>query len=231
MFESKRKTIEEQTLVIEDAQLMDVRETGTGTIDVSYVMQREDTEIRLTVSMQRAHAVDIAKKLGALQPDQLRAMHARIAASRADALDTEPAPEEQPKPKDEEARPPVRVLELKPGPAQHINWKDPQLTHKASRLTDEQVERLLHSVFRWRTKYRQHDRINRSFESFQRYIEVTLPNQFGISTAVAKNIYTAKSYTQVTMGYKVQWGQFIKDMTKHHLERQIPRYLMDRWRY
>lgn len=234
MFESKRKTIEEQTLVIDDAQLVDVRQTGSGTIDVSYVMQREDTEIRLTVSMQRAHAVDIAKKLGALQPDQLRAMHARLAASsRADALDTdEPKVEQKAEPKPEPtSRPPVRVVELKPGPTTHINWKDPQLTHNRTRLTDEQIERLLHAVFRYRTKHRHYSKTNRSFESFQHYLEVTLPKQFGITKDVAKNIYAARSYTHITMGYKAQWGAFIKEMTKHHLERQIPRYLMDRWRY
>lgn len=232
MFESKRKTIEEQTLVIDDAQLVDVRFTGSGTIDVSYVMQREDAEIRLTVSMQRSHAVDIAKKLQALQPDQLRAMHARIAATRADAPDkVEPQLEEKPEPTPQPtARPPVRVLELEPGPTQHINWKDPKLTHKTTRLTDEQVERLLHAVFRYRTKARHYAKTNRGFESFQHYIETTLPEQFGITTSVAKNIYAARSYTHVTLGYKAQWSFFIKEMTKNKLERQIPRYLMERWR-
>jgi hypothetical protein len=227
MFESKRKTIEEQTLIIDDARLVDVRVTGNGTIDVSYIMERDDTEIRLTVSMQRTHAVDIAKKLGALQPDQLRAMHARIAAQEEPpAPVVEETPKEEPKPT---PKPAVRVVELKPGPTQHINWKDPQLTHKRTRLTDEQIERLLHAVFRYRTKYRHYVRTDRGFESFQHYIEVTLPKQFGVTKDVAKGIYAARSYTHITLGYKAQWGSFIKEMTKYKLERQIPRYLMERW--
>lgn len=234
MFESKRKTIEEQTLIIDDAKLVDVRVSGKGTIDVSYVMEREDAEIRLTVSMQRTHAVDIAKKLAALNPDQVRAMHARIAAQEEPTapVKEQPATKEEAKPLErpkEEPKPAPRVIKLEPGPSQPMNWKDSQLSNKGTRLSDEQIEHLLHSVFRYRVKYRHYNKTNRAFETFQHYIEVTLPKQFKISKDVARHIYAGRSYTHVTLGYGPKWGAFIKEMTKHGLVRQIPRYLMERW--
>lgn len=232
MFESKRKTIEEQTLIIDDAQFLDVKPTSSDTVDVHYLMQRDDAEIRLCISMQRAHALEIGKRILGLSSDQLRAMHTRKAAAAVEPVQAAELKPEEPEVYNTPPLNPPRVIELKPGPSKDINWKEIKATaagNTKNRLTELQIEQLMHSVFRWRIKYRHADRANQRFESFQHYIEKTLPDQFGISPGVAKNIYAARSYTHITFLYKQQWVAFIKDMAKHHLERQIPRYLMDRW--
>lgn len=239
MFESRTKTIEEQTLVIDDAKFLDVRRTTPGIIDVNYVIHRDATEIHLCISMRREHIDSIAKALCDLTPDQLRAIHAREAETPEEP---EPAPAPTPVPKalvppepppePEQWTPPLaqpQITKLPPEPDKEVSWRE-RYPNSRQRFTENEIERLLHLVLGWyRRHYRHDNRVGRTPETFRHYIEETLPRQFGISKDTAKRLYTARSYQEFTLRYKSNWINFIKEMTRHKLDRQIPRYILEAW--
>lgn len=236
MFESKRVTREEQVLVIDDAELTGITSSGNDKgFVINFVMEREGVETHLHVHLSRAH-IQAIKDAQVLTVPQLRAVHAK--AAKAEEVSKEP-----PKPEVEVVEVPkntpvkieTKVTVLEPGPAEQVNWKDPKLKtppkrqQESRRLSNKEVEEMMHQVFRWFTRWRHNKARNRNYSSLERYLHVTLPNQFGITLEVAKGIYRGDKYRSVSSGYRNQWGIFIHNLKKSGIESELPFYLLKKY--
>lgn len=236
MFESKRVTREEQVLVIDDAELTGITSSGKDKgFVVNFVMDREGVETHLHVHLSRSH-LEAIRDAQVLTVPQLRAVHAK--AAKAEEVSKEP-----PKPEAEVIEVPkntpvkieTKVTVLEPGPAEQVNWKDPKLKtppkrqQESRRLSNKEVEEMMHQVFRWFTRWRHNKGRNRKYSSLERYLHVTLPNQFGITLEVAKGIYRGDKYRSVSGGYRNQWGIFIHNLKKSGIESELPFYLLKKY--
>ena len=232
MFESKRVTREEQVLVIDDAELTGITSSGKDKgFVVNFVMEREGVETHLHVHLSRSH-LEAIRDAQVLTVPQLRAVHAKAAKA-------EEVSKESPKPKAEVVEIPKntpltiegKITVLEPGPAEEVNWKDPKLKtppkrqQESRRLTNKEVEELMHQVFQWFRRWRHNKGRNRANASLDRYLHVQLPTQFGITVEVAKGIYRGDKYRSITTGYRNQWGIFIHNLKKSGIENQLPSYL------
>lgn len=242
MFESKRVTREEQTLVIDDAEMIGIMPSGgeSSSFVVNFKMERDGVETHLHVHLHRSH-IEAIKGAQVLTVPQLKAVHAKAAQAEEDS-------KESPKPQTEVVETPKatslkiegKVTVLEPGPAEEINWKDPKLKpppkqkqQESRRLSFKEVDELMHQVFRWYPRWRQNNRKqknrNPNYLTFERYLHVVLPGQFGITTEVAKSIYQGDRYRAVTNTYLNQWGILIRSLKKQNIENQMPMYLRKKY--
>jgi len=233
MFESKRVTREEQTLVIDDAEMIGIMPSGgeSSSFVVNFKMERDGVETHLHVHLHRSH-IEAIKGAQVLTVPQLKAVHAKAAKA-------EEVSKESPKPQAEVVEIPKntpltiegKITVLEPGPAEDVNWKDPKLKtppkrqQESRRLTNKEVEQLMHQVFQWFRRWRHNKGRNRANASLDRYLHVQLPTQFGITVEVAKGIYRGDKYRSITNGYRNQWGIFIHNLKKSGIENQLPSYL------
>ena len=241
MFESKTVTRQEQTLVIDDAEMIGIMPGGgeNSSFVVNFKMNRDGVETHLHVHLHRSH-IEAIKGAQVLTVPQLKAVHAKAAKA-------EEVSKEAPKPQTEVVEIPKRtpltiegkITVLEPGPAEDINWKDPKLKsppkrqQDSRRLSFKEVDELMHQVFRWFPRWRQNNRKqknrNPNYLTLERFLHVTLPGQFGITTEVAKSIYQGDSYRAVTNGYRNQWGILIRSLKKADIENQLPMYLRQKY--
>tara|TARA_R100000406_G_scaffold25522_1_gene16372 strand:- start:64 stop:816 length:753 start_codon:yes stop_codon:yes gene_type:complete len=241
MFESKTITRNEQTLVIDDAEMIGIMPTGgeDSSYVVNFKMDRDGVETHLHVHLHRSH-IEAIKSAQVLTVPQLRAVHAKAAQA-------EEVSKESPKPQTEVVEIPKntpltiegKITVLEPGPAEDINWKDPKLKsppkrqQDSRRLSFKEVDELMHQVFRWYPRWRQNNRKekgrNPNYLSLERFLHVTLPTQFGITTEVAKSIYLADRYRSVTGEFRNQWGILIRNLKKNNMEHQMPMYLRKKY--
>tara|TARA_R100000278_G_scaffold2291_4_gene4444 strand:+ start:125 stop:865 length:741 start_codon:yes stop_codon:yes gene_type:complete len=241
MFESKTVTRQEQTLVIDDAEMIGIMPGGgeNSSFVVNFKMNRDGVETHLHVHLHRSH-IEAIKGAQVLTVPQLKAVHAKAAKA-------EEVSKEAPKPQTEVVEIPKRtpltiegkITVLEPGPAEDINWKDPKLKsppkrqQDSRRLSFKEVDELMHQVFRWFPRWRQNNRKqknrNPNYLTLERFLHVTLPGQFGITTEVAKSIYQGDSYRAVTNGYRNQWSILIRSLKKSNMEYQLPMYLRQKY--
>ena len=82
MFESKTITRNEQTLVIDDAQMIGIMPTGgeDSSYVVNFKMDRDGVETHLHIHLHRSH-IEAIKGAQVLTVPQLRAVHAKAALS------------------------------------------------------------------------------------------------------------------------------------------------------
>ena len=82
MFETKRVTREEQTLVIDDAELIGILPSGTDTSSyiAQFKMNRDGVETHLHIYFNRSH-IEAIKHAHILTAPQLRAVHAKSSKS------------------------------------------------------------------------------------------------------------------------------------------------------
>jgi len=233
MFETKRVTREEQTLIIDDAEMIGIMPSGTDTSSyiAQFKMNRDGVETHLHVYLHRSH-VEAIKNAHILTAPQLRAVHAKTAKA-------EEVSKETPKPQREIVEIPKntplaiegKITVLEPGPSEQVNWKDPKLKsppkrqQESRRLSNREVEELMHQVFRWFTRWRQNNKRNRSNSSLDHHLHCYLPSQFGITVEVARSIYQAETYRSVTTGYRQRWIGLIHNLRKSGIEDQLPSYL------
>ena len=128
MFESKTVTRQEQTLVIDDAEMIGIMPGGgeNSSFVVNFKMNRDGVETHLHVHLHRSH-IEAIKGAQVLTVPQLKAVHAKAAKA-------EEVSKEAPKPQTEVVEIPKRtpltiegkITVLEPGPAEDINWKDPK---------------------------------------------------------------------------------------------------------
>ena len=131
MFESKTITRNEQTLFIDDAQMIGIMPTGgeDSSYVVNFKMDRDGVETHLHIHLHRSH-IEAIKGAQVLTVPQLRAVHAKAAQA-------EEVSKESPKPQAEVVEIPKntpltiegKITVLEPGPAEEVNWKDPKLKH------------------------------------------------------------------------------------------------------
>ena len=192
-------------------------------------------ETHLHVHLSRSH-IEAIRDAQVLTVPQLRAVHAK--AAKAEEVSKEP-----PKPEVEVVEVPkntpvkieTKVTVLEPGPAEQVNWKDPKLKtppkrqQESRRLSNKEVEEMMHQVFRWFTRWRHNKGRNRKYSSLERYLHVTLPNQFGITLEVAKGIYRGDKYRSISSGYRKEWGIFIHNLKKSGIESELPFYLLKKY--
>ena len=241
MFESKRVTRDEQTLVIDDAEMIGIMPAGgeDSSFVVNFKMDREGVETHLHIHLHRSH-IEAIKAAQVLTVPQLRAVHAK-------AAEAEEVSKESPKPQTEVVEIPKdtpltiegKITVLEPGPAENINWKDPKLKSPPKRQQDtrrlsfKEVDELMHQVFRWYPRWRQNNRKHKNrnphYLSLERFLHVILPGQFGITTEAAKSIYLADRYRSVTLEYRNQWGILIRNLKKNNMEHQMPMYLRKKY--
>ena len=244
MFESKTVTRKEQTLVIDDAEMIGIMPAGgdDSSFVINFKMEREGVETHLHVHLHRSH-IEAIKAAHVLTVPQLRAVHAK-------AAEAEEVSKESPKPQTEVVEIPKdtpltiegKITVLEPGPAEDINWKDPKLKsppkrqQDSRRLSFKEVDELMHQVFRWYPRWRQNNRKQNSYQgrnphylSLERFLHTTLPSQFGITTEAAKSIYLADRYRSVTGEYRNQWGILIRNLKKNNMEHQMPMYLRKKY--
>ena len=233
MFETKRVTREEQTLVIDDAELTGILPSGTDASSyiAQFKMNRDGVETHLHIYFHRSH-IEAIKHAHVLTAPQLRAVHAKAAKA-------EEVSKETPKPQREIAEIPRntplaiegKITVLEPGPSEQVNWKDPKLKsppkrqQESRRLSNREVEELMHQVFRWFTRWRHNNKNNRSNASLDHHLHCYLPSQFGITVEVARSIYQAETYRSITTGYRQRWIGLIHNLRKSGIEDQLPSYL------
>ena len=237
MFETKRVTREEQTLIIDDAELVGVMPSGAdkSSYIAQFKMNRDGVETHLHVYLHRSH-IEAIKNAHVLTAPQLRAVHTK-AAKAEEASKEAPKPQREiiEIPKDTPLTIQGKITVLEPGPSEQVNWKDPKLKtppkrqQESRRLSNREVEELMHQVFRWFKRWRHNKGRNRSNSSLEHYLHCHLPSQFGIAVEVAQGIYRADKYRSITTGYRNQWGIFIHNLKKSGIEDQLPGYLRKKY--
>jgi hypothetical protein len=237
MFETKRVTREEQTLIIDDAELVGVMPSGAdkSSYIAQFKMNRDGVETHLHVYLHRSH-IEAIKNAHVLTAPQLRAVHTK-AAKAEEASKEAPKPQREiiEIPKDTPLTIQGKITVLEPGPSEQVNWKDPKLKtppkrqQESRRLSNREVEELMHQVFRWFKRWRHNKGRNRSNSSLDHYLHCHLPSQFGITVEVAQGIYRADKYRSITTGYRNQWGIFIHNLKKSGIEDQLPGYLRKKY--
>ena len=175
-----------------------------------------------------------------ISSEQLKAIHAKEAAKKKEAVLVAPSEEEivveekPSKPKGFRPIPSEIVEKLPKVEAEPLNWKNKEPEREArrmrARLDDNRIINLLNFVFNFHKKmiktngYSQsHRDVNKNLAHF---LKTTAPKAFQLPYISCQGIYTARSYSQITSTYRQQWVDLCCYFIQKGHKDKLPGYLV-----
>ena len=209
----QKETITTETSVdFKDARIVRIYQTNND-IYVVFEEEVEDQSLlnRWTLLLTKDQLNAVSREINArpLSSEQLKAIHAK-------------------KKKEEEQKLPDLTV-LPPEKAEPINWKDPEIERSmrkcSSRASDpDKATSILQMVFRWHSK-NDYSKWHDKNHNLGHLLKKVIPNQFGLHFSVARRIYLAQTYPDVTRAYVNNWKKLIVKLDSEGRHNAVPEYI------
>ena len=243
LFNQKEVITKQSILDFSDAKISEIENIG----DIIYIIFKEEnidkqeTEIwRVQLTLNQFTNIRREVDIPSISPEQLKAIHAKEAAKKKEALAVpEPIEEliEEEKPSKPKAFRPVPspVIEKLPRvEAEPLNWKDkePEKEAKLARkkIDPDNISRLLNYVFKFHQRMVKTDGYSKSHRDKDRnlsyFLKTIAPKSVGLPTLSCQKIYTAQSYHDITKVYRQQWINLCMYFIKRGDKAKLPGYLV-----
>ncbi len=237
-FNQKQVITKQSNLDFSGAKISEIKNVN-GIINI--IFKEENTKeqeldlwvVQLTIDQftQVRREIDIPS----ISSIQLKAIHAKEAAKKKEALVAPEPIEEVKEPNVNFSEENIKTIQtLKREEASYINWKSNEEVKEATlarrRIDPDIITRLLNYVFRFHQRMVKTDGYSHSHRDKDRnlayFLKTIAPKSVGLPTLSCQKIYTGQSYQDITKVYRQNWVNLCMYFIKRGDKDKLPGYLV-----
>ena len=243
LFNQKEVITKQSILDFCDAKITEIDKLGNHLCIIFKEENIDKQELetwRVVMTLDQFTHIRREVDIPSVSPEQLKAIHAKEAAKKKEALlvaplEEEKVVEEKPsKPKGFRPIPSQIVEKLPRVEPEPLNWKDkePEKEAKLARkkIDPDNISRLLNYVFKFHQRMVKTDGYSHSHRDKDRnlayFLKTIAPSSVGLPTLSCQKIYTAQSYHDITKVYRQQWINLCMYFIKRGDKDKLPGYLV-----
>ena len=243
LFNQKEVITKQSILDFCDAKITEIDKLGNHLCIIFKEENIDKQELetwRVVMTLDQFTHIRREVDIPSVSPEQLKAIHAKEAAKKKEALlvaplEEEKVVEEKPsKPKGFRPIPSQIVEKLPRVEPEPLNWKDKEPEKEANiarkKIDPDNISRLLNYVFKFHQRMVKTDGYSHSHRDKDRnlayFLKTIAPSSVGLPTLSCQKIYTAQSYHDITKVYRQQWINLCMYFIKRGDKDKLPGYLV-----
>tara|TARA_Y100001938_G_scaffold43180_1_gene59798 strand:+ start:265 stop:1002 length:738 start_codon:yes stop_codon:yes gene_type:complete len=238
LFNQKEVITKQSILDFCDAKITEIDKLGNHLCIIFKEENIDKQELetwRLVMTLDQFTQVRREIDIPSISPIQLKAIHAKEAAKKKEALVAPEPIEEVKEPNVNFSEENIKTIQtLKREEASYINWKSNEEVKEATlarrRIDPDIITRLLNYVFRFHQRMVKTDGYSHSHRDKDRnlayFLKTIAPKSVGLPTLSCQKIYTGQSYQDITKVYRQNWVNLCMYFIKRGDKDKLPGYLV-----